>query len=124
MYVVSNHVNGKRLEIVSGDSRVIVDRAKTSLAHFLTSDIRARQRDGKVYVLIGTKVLEMTTPTAIKVGFALAKNGGACVCHGDLVTLEIAGEVFYLPPYVAEQLGGVIMLKADRADDWQRATLN
>lgn len=123
-YVVADHVAGRRLELRAGDLRVVVDRKSAALYTPPAGDIRARSRDGKVYVLMGAKVLEMTTPVAIKVGFALAKNGGACICHGDVVALEIGGEEFHLLPDVAVQLGGVLMLKADRADDWQRANPN
>lgn len=120
-FVVANHVYGKRLEIRAGDQRVVVDRKSAALYTPPAGDIRARSRDGRVFMLMGAKVLEMTTPTATKIGFALAKNGGACICHGDVVALEIGGEEFHLLPAVAVQLGGVLMLKADRADDWQRA---
>ncbi len=120
-YVVADHVRGKRLEIRAGDLRVVVDRKSAALYRPPAGDVRTRNRDGKVYMLVGSKVLEMTTPVATKVGFALAKNGGACICHGDVVALEIGGEEFHLLPDTAVQLGGALMLKADRADDWQRA---
>lgn len=123
-YVVADHVSGKRLELRAGDQRVVVDRKRTELCTAITGDIRARSRDGRVFLLLGTKMLEMTTPVAVKVGFALAKNGGACMSLGDMVSFEIGGEEFHLSPAVAVQLGGVLMLKADRADDWQRANPN
>lgn len=121
-YFVGDRVYGKRLEIRSGMSgqRIVVDRKREGLIPALTGDIRARHRGGSVFLLLGSKMLEMTTPVAVKVGFALAKNGGACMFHGDMVLLEIGGEEFALPPSVAVQLGGVMMLKADRADDFQR----
>lgn len=123
-YVVADRVTGKRLELRAGDHRVIVDRKRTELCVPHAGEIRARDREGKVYLLVGLKALEMTTPVAIKVGYALAKNGGACMSLGDLVTLEIGGEEFHLLPAMAVQLGGALMLKADRADDWQRANPN
>lgn len=123
-YNVIDRVYGRRLELRSGDSRVIVDRKKTAMYVPIKGDIRTRARQGQVHMLIGAKAIEMTTPVAIKVGFALAKNGGACELLGDVVSLEIGGEEFHLLPAVAVQLGGVLMLKADRADDWQRANPN
>jgi hypothetical protein len=122
-YDVRNVVFGKRLEIRAGDQRIVVDRKNAALYRPPSGDIRARRRGGKVAVLMGTKQLEMTTPVAIKVGFALAKNGGACMYLGDVVTFEIGGEEFTLLPAVAAQLGGVMMLKADKADDYQRGIL-
>ncbi len=120
-YYVPDKVSGKRLEVTAGDQRVIVDRKRQALYNAPLGDIRTRTRGGHVQMLIGTKMLDMTTPVAVKVGFALAKNGGACMYLGDFVCFEIGGEEFHLLPAVAVQLGGMLMLKADRADDWQRA---
>lgn len=120
-YYVPDKVSGKRLEVTAGDQRVIVDRKRQALYKAPMGDIRTRTRGGHVQMLIGTKMLDMTTPVAVKVGFALAKNGGACMYLGDFVCFEIGGEEFHLLPAVAVQLGGMLMLKADRADDWQRA---
>jgi len=86
----------------------------------MRGQIRTRYRNDRVYILLGNKTLEMTTPIAAKVGFALAKNGGACMYLGDFVCFEIGGEEFHLAPADALQLGGVMLKKTDRADDWQR----
>lgn len=118
---VGDLVSAKRLEIRSPDGqKIVVDRKVDALYVPPPGDIRARYRQGYVYVLLGAKMLQMTTPIAAKVGFALAKNGGACMYHGDVVLLEIGGEQFTLLPAIAVQLGAVMMRKADRADDWQR----
>lgn len=121
-YDARDHVKGERLEVRSGMSgqRIVVDRKRQVLFKPLQGDIRARFRADKVYLLLGSKQLEISTPLAVKVGHALAKNGGACFYLGDFVTLEIGGEEFCLPPQTAIQLGGVMLKKADRADDWQR----
>ena len=117
---VANLVSGKRLEIRNGEQRIVVDRKRTALYVPPLGEIRARFRNDRVYLLIGSKMLEMTTPVAFKVGYALARNGGACIHLGDVVSLEIGGEEFTLLPADAEQLGGVMLKKTDRADDWQR----
>jgi hypothetical protein len=117
---VADLVSGKRLEIRNGDQRIVVDRKRQSLFVPMKGDIRARFRDDRVYLWIAGKAVEMTIPVAAKVGFALAKNGGACRYLGDFVFMEIGGEEFHLAPADAEQLGGVMLRKADRADDWQR----
>jgi hypothetical protein len=119
-YDVRNVISGKRLEIRAGDQRVVVDRKCTDLYVPPGGDIRARRRADKVYILMGTKQLEMTTPVATKIGFALVKNGGFCIYLGDVVSFEIGGEEFTLLPAVAVQLGGAILKKADVADDYQR----
>ena len=111
-----------RLEIKSGDQRIVVDRKRVALFVPFKGELRARFRNDRVYVLLGTKALEMTTPVAFKVGYALAQNGGACFYQGDVVLFEIGGEEFTLLPETALQLGGVMLKKTDRADDWQRET--
>lgn len=120
-YNVIDHVSGKRLEVRCGDQRVVVDRKKTETFVPPVGDIRVQAREGQVDLLIGDKLLTMRTPLAIKVGFALNKNGGACMYLGDFVVMEINGIEFHLLPAVAVKVGGALMLKADRADDWQRA---
>lgn len=105
---------------MSGQS-IVVDRKPSSMYVPPAGDIRARFRDRMVYLLLGTKMIEMTTPVAVKVGLALSKNGSACMYHGDIVLLEIGGEEIHLLPSIAVQLGGVLIKKADRADDFQRA---
>jgi hypothetical protein len=118
---VANLVSGKRLEIRSGEQRIVVDRKRQALFVPIRGEVRARFRNDRVYVLLGSKALEMTTPVASRVGFALAKNGGACMYLGDFVFLEIGGEEFHFSPADAVQLGGVMLKKTDRADDWQKS---
>lgn len=117
MYTVADRVWGKKLELHAGHTRLVVDRKK-GLASGM--DLKCSTNGGMVYVAMGAKVLEMTTPVAVKVGFALCKNGGACMELGDMVLFDIGGEEFTLLPAVAVQLGGAILLKADKADDFQR----
>jgi hypothetical protein len=117
---VANLVRAKRLELRNGEQRIVVDRKRQALFVPFVGEMRARFRNGRVYLLLGTKALEMTTPVAAKVGYALAQNGGACFYLGDVVSFEIGGEEFTLAPEIAMQLGGVMLKKADRADDWQR----
>jgi len=118
--LVANLVSSKRLEIRNGEQRIVVDRKRESLFVPFVGEMRARFRGDRVYILLGSKMLEMTTPIAAKVGFALTKNGGACFYQGDVVTFQIGGEEFCLLPETALQLGGVMLKKTDRADDWQR----
>lgn len=124
-YNVADRVQGKRLEIRNGmaGERIVVDRKKQAMYVPPVSQIRVRSRGSFVYVLMGTKQLELTIPVAVKVGFALAKNGGACMYLGDVVTFEVGGEEMTLLPATAVQLGGVMMLKADKADDFQRDSI-
>ena len=118
--VVANIVRSQRLEVRNGDQRIVVDRRRQALFVPFVGELRARFRNRRVYLLLGTKALEMTTPVASKVGYALAQNGGACFYQGDFVVLEVGGQEFCLSPETALQLGGVLLKKTDRADDWQR----
>jgi hypothetical protein len=117
---VANLVRHKRLELRNGDQRIVVDRKRQSLFVPFVGEMRARFRNDRVYLLLGTKALEMTTPVAFKVGYALAQNGGACFYQGDVVSFRIGEEEFNLLPEQALQLGGVMLKKMERADDWQR----
>jgi hypothetical protein len=117
---VANIVRHKRLELRNGDQKIVVDRKQQRFFVPFVGEMRARFRNDRVYVLLGTKALEMTTPVAAKVGFALTQNGGACFYQGDVVSFQIGGEEFCLLPEQAIQLGGVMLKKTDRADDWQR----
>lgn len=118
-YHVPDHMRSRRLEIRSGDQKIVVDHGSADIGT-APLDARARYRGGRVYLLIGSKALEMTTPVAAKVGHQLAANGGAALYLGGHVMLEIGGERFILDGEPAIQLGGVLVKKADRADDWQR----
>lgn len=119
-YDARNHVQSKRFEMASGDVKIIVDRKSEWLYVPPMGECRARHRGGMVSMLIGAKYLEMTTPVAVKLGLALATNGGACQYLGDVVSLNIGGDELTLLPEIAAKLGAVILRKADRADDFQR----
>jgi hypothetical protein len=123
-YDARNHVVGKRFELACGDQTIVVDRIKEQLYVPQAGECRVRQRGAEVHVLIASKLLQMTTPAAVKLGLALSTNGGACAYLGDLVSVNIGGEALTLLPQVAMKLGGVILKKADRADDYQRGILS
>ncbi len=121
---VADHVRGRRLEIRASksfnDQRIVVDHT-LGVGVPPPGEIRARFRGEKVFLLMGLKQLEMSIPVAAKVGYALANNGGAALYLGGFVSLKVGGEKYSLPGETSIQLGGVLMKKTDRADDWQRA---
>jgi hypothetical protein len=43
---------------------------------------------------------------------------------GDVIVLEISGIEVLLLPETAMKIGGAILRKADRADDWQRQNIS
>lgn len=119
-YSMPDVVNGKRLELRAGDQRIIVDHQATGVNPPPPDQIRARFRGDQCYLLCGLKQVQMSIPVAAKIGHALANNGGAALYLGGVVLLDIGGERYSLMGEPAIQLGGVLLRKADRADDWQR----
>jgi len=109
------------LDISSGDSRITVDRKASNGVYVDPSEnMICRVEFGHVLLLAGDNYIEMTTPIAAKVGMALCTNGGEAMTQGDWVVFTINNTEFTLLPEVAIRLGGVILKKSDRADDWQR----
>ena len=116
-----DHVWGARLDIRTHEhEKIVVDRRREAAYIPPGGDVRVQQAGRNVRLLLGTKMLEMTTPVAVKVGMSLAKNGGACQYLGDVVLFEIGGEEFTLLPDTAVKVGGALLRKADKADDFQR----
>lgn len=83
--------------------------------------VRVGHDHGSVRMTINDKTIGMTTPTAHRVGYALAVKGGQAQ-KGEHVTLSVNGERMQLLPEHALQLGGAILRKTDDADDYQLAT--
>jgi len=82
-------------------------------------EVRARTRQGLVYLLVDDKMLEMQTPAAHKTGFALVKQAGEAL-PGEFVVLKVNGYALNFPPKNAKQVGGSLLRKADDADDFQK----
>lgn len=81
----------------------------------------AVRQDGPIVVLfVADKSVQMTTPIAHRVGFALVVNARDCA-PAEFVRLTINGESVDFPPRSARQVGGALLRKADGADDWQRS---
>lgn len=82
-----------------------------------------RFRRNLVYLFLDDLPLEMTTPAAAKVGYQLCKHE-ALAEPGEIILLIINRQEFHLLPETARQIGGVMLKKADRADDWQRKLIH
>ena len=96
-----------------------VDRCR-GIYHNPGLNIRVMQRCGLVGVQIDQAVVEFTTPDAVKIGLDLVRKAQHLE-PGEFMKLTINGSDIHLLPEVAERLGGSLLRKADRADDWQRA---
>ena len=107
------------MELWSADSRLCIEKRR-ALYLPQTGDARVRKEYGQVVMIIDDKRLEMSTPVAVKVGLELVKSAGTAV-DGELVALTISGVEVLLLPDTATRIGGAILRKADKADDWQRA---
>lgn len=81
---------------------------------------RVRFRNNLVYLFLDDLPIEMTTPMACKLGLQLAIHGEWAFWMKEIVLLVINGKEIYLLPEVARQIGGVMLKKADRSDDWQK----
>ena len=104
-----------------GDSRLEVKLVSAAPIYVPPAQsLRVRTRHGRVFVLYGPDALSMSTPISAKVGFALAKSGAAAAAAGDWVAFKIDRTELVLLPEAAIQLGGVMLKKTDRADDFQR----
>ena len=109
------------MELWSDDSRLSIEK-RHALYVPQTGDARVRKEYGQVVMFIDGKRLEMSTPVAVKVGLELVKSA-ATVDTGELIVLTISGVEVLLLPDTATRIGGAILRKADKADDWQRDNL-
>ncbi len=115
-------INSERLSISTGTagSSLVVDRKRAATYIPPPGTVRVRAQGPSVYVLLGPKVLELSTPVAMKIALSLVGHAKACEGTPDFVVLSINGEEIHLLPAIATQLGGALVKKADKADDWQR----
>lgn len=115
-------INGEKLSLSTGTAgaSIMVDRKKASAYVPPPGAIRIRSQGPDVWLLIGDKILELTTPVAMKIAFALVGHAKECEGTPDFVVLAINGEELHLLPAIATQIGGALVKKADKADDWQR----
>lgn len=88
-----------------------------------TQTIRAAHRNGLVYMEVNGRVLEMRTPVAHRVGFALVKKAGEALPN-EFIKLVINGYALNLPSKSAKKVGAALLRKADHADDFQRQRTN
>lgn len=97
-----------------------VDRKK-GVALFSPDKVTVRAEGPQVVMLIGaTSRIEMNTPTAHKVGFALIRLARDCLNEKEgFVCVTINGADLELPPQSARQIGAGLLRKSDTADDFQ-----
>lgn len=81
--------------------------------------VRVRQQQGFVYLIAGSKTLEMRTPVAHRIGFALVKQAGE-IFPGEHIQLVINGSALNFDEKGAKQVGAALLRKADCADDFQQ----
>jgi len=80
--------------------------------------IRVGSRNGLVHCLLGDSVVEFTTTAANKAGFDLVKKSSLAQ-PGELVVMKINNRTIDLLPAHAKKIGGMMLRKADDADDFQ-----
>lgn len=111
---------GAILKLWSGDSSISVDHRRVPFFSPDPGRITLRKEFGNVVLFYQDKRLEMSTPVAVKIGLALVKHGGGVLEPSDIVVLSISGVEVLLLPETATRIGGALIRKADKADDWQR----
>lgn len=79
---------------------------------------RVRTRNGLVYWIIGDKAVEMRTPEAHRIGFALCKQAGEAE-GAELIIVKLHGRELQFLPNTAKKVGAALLRKADAADDFQ-----
>jgi len=93
-----------------------IDIALIPTIHIPVEKTIIRSKLGRVYLSIGSKVVELSTITAHKIGMAIFN---AKIDYNELIVLEINKERFeYLWPN-AKKVAAGLLRKADDADDWQ-----
>lgn len=100
------------------DNSISVSRVRNTpyVPEFRT--IRARFRGPLCYLWFDDKRVEMRTPTAVAIGLELCRQESRAE-PGELIVLTINRRNVTLLPDVARQVGGVLLRKAERADEWQ-----
>jgi hypothetical protein len=131
---MSNVVNLARLnmsshrtgwEIKEGDNTLRVERRdlKGKLYVQETQQVVVRQERDKVLLFVGGltgQCVTLTTPRATELAMALIKEGGLAT-DGEVVALVINRVDLELPAALVIQIGGALVRKADKADDYQRS---
>jgi len=82
--------------------------------------ISVKSKHDKVLLIIGNSTIELTVPTAIKMGRAIALKANEL--HGaEYVSLTINGKEVQIPKQDGIKIGGALLRRADFADDFQTA---
>jgi acetyl-CoA carboxylase alpha subunit len=111
-------------EIKEGDNTLKVERKDLRGALYVqdTQQVVVRQTRDKVLMYVGRltgQCIELSTPRAVELAMALVKEAGLAQ-NGEVVVLMINRVDLELHPQLATQIGGALVRKADKADDWQR----
>lgn len=111
-------------EIKHGDNTLKVERRSLRGKVFSqpTQQVIVRGQHSMVLLFVGGltgNCVELSTPAATELGLALVKEGGL-VQYGEVVVLSINHVDLEIPSELALQIGGALVRKADKADDWQR----
>jgi len=81
--------------------------------------ITVRAEGREVAMLLEDSKITMGTVAAHAAGFKLVRLSGTAI-SGELIVLKINGDELDLLPEQAKSIGGALLRKADKADDFQR----
>jgi len=87
--------------------------------------IRVRSEGPLVVLVFDNKRIEVRTPTAHQIGFALIRAADDCIKANEIgarefVVLKINNADIHLPAEAGRQLGASLLRRSDPADDFQR----
>lgn len=80
--------------------------------------IKAAHVRGKVRLIIGNKGVELSTIIAHKIGMVIAK-AVPTLEFNEMVVLSINNERIEMLKPIASRVSTALLIKADKADDWQ-----
>ena len=112
------------LQLVT-ENRISVVRDNKNFNPILDK-IRVRSEGPLVVMILREKKIELRTPTAHKIGFALIRAADDCIKVNrepgakEFVALTINTTAdIHLPPDAARKLGAALLRRSDPADDFQ-----
>lgn len=101
------------------ENSISVSRVRNTVFVPTVHSIQIGERGPDCVLILDNAPILLNTPDAVKIGYELCRMESQSE-EGELIILTINGRDVMLIPSQARQVGGVLLKKADRADDWQR----
>lgn len=121
------------MRFVAPQQSIKVTRSGGFFTPALFKEIRVRNEGPFTVMLFGDSRIELTTPAAHKLAWALHKEADLCIREAndgvlwksdfarEFVVMEINGAEINLPAQAARKLAVALFRRNDAVDDWQIA---